>query len=879
MKGQSLVGTLIAGRYELLSVAGAGGMGVVYKARQIDLDRIVAVKFLDADFVSDQEMYSRFQLEARALSQISHKNVGAFYTFAALETGEPFIVMEYLEGQSLSSILSFGALAVDRVLKLSIQIADGMSCAHKNKLVHRDLKPGNILLVSAPEFDTIKVVDFGLAKHIETSSNPAYTRTGQLVGTPQYLSPEQCRGEKNIDARADIYAFGCVIYEMLFGVPPFDADSPVGYLYLHLNQRVSFPDAASKDDKVRSLCRVIQHCMEKEANDRYGDMQSVKADLSSIGFNQYRDLSAPPVVFAGQGKKRVWLALIVVITAAVIVWSPLQLQLKKTGSRPTAKQLLGQIKDAEKQHDKSKEMNLINALKQHIKQKGAGVDAASSMLLMAQELEGYPVAANSLALAAIFESFAAPKFYWKHKKDVRYDIGDLDIEGALSSNSVEFRRITEARLEKDSSKVLPAASIIESASKILLANNYCADRNLLLNLLSSNNIGPFISGKGFYAFYEFLTNSADNSRLPPSEALLDLYKTRVRILRRAGKNDELDSVLKKAVSIANALYGENSGSAVVVYLYGLNEGTDKTDITTVARLAELHAIKQDPSWVFVYHCLAQESSYARQWNRVIEFANKGIALEPNREYFASFLYQRGGAYNAQRRFDKSMKDFKEAYRITYHDLGRRWQYSIAMFDSLWASGSKKEANTFIEAELKELARAGLLREQSHVFCQVGEFYLGRGDLERAKDFFERGLALSPSLNDPELKMSCTFWLLSTENQGNSLTSGTLQKALAILKGSPGVWVGLLEKSDAMIQNAFRRYQLHNLNSDLKESAGQMIELSSSQISNRDSTKTIKSAISTLEIVQECAGKSESLTKELERLKKLTVSENKDSASS
>lgn len=558
MKGQSLVGEIIAGRYELLSVAGSGAMGVVYKARQTDLDRFVAIKFLDPDFVSDDEFSSRFQMEARALSQLMHKNIGGFYAFGALENGSPYIVMEFLEGQSLSSVISIASLPPERIVCIAIQIASGMSSAHQKQLVHRDLKPGNILLLKQPEPDSVKVVDFGLAKHV--AANPAYTRTGQLVGTPQYLSPEQCRGQKNIDQRADIYAFGCILYEMLVGVPPFDADSPVGYVYKHLNEKLSFPSELSNEPAVAAICSIIMHCMEKEPAHRYGSMSEIEQDLLCIKEKRYSELAAPHVV---RGRSRTVKRFYLLAVVAILVMSIAALALPYLVTKRSASMsdeamtsgLLEQIKRSETQKLGGAERAQVQQLKQVIRrQNKAGNERAAAFLRLAQGLQGYPIAANLFAISAIQESFAEKTSKFSTMKDSRYESVSHLKEAVVGS--VDVGRLIYKRVE-DEEKQFNAASIIDKASQILLDNDFVADRNLLLSLIKANRLLALQQRKQFAAFNEFACKSAEKSQLR-AEELLELYRRRADFLFANGSMKEAVLIRQKVYALAVKIYGDEN---------------------------------------------------------------------------------------------------------------------------------------------------------------------------------------------------------------------------------------------------------------------------------------------------------------------------------
>src|SRR5216684_6964837 len=223
------------GPYEIQAPLGVGGMGEVYRARDTRLERTVAIKVLPEHLSSNPDSKQRFEREARAISSLNHPHICALYDIGA-QDGVDFLVMEYLDGQTLADRLQKGALPIEQVLKIGMEIADALDKAHRQGITHRDLKPGNIMLTKAGA----KLMDFGLAKPAEaafiasasvgtpTLSN-RLTVEGTIVGTFQYMAPEQLEG-KDADARSDIFAFGALLYEMVTGKPAFSGKTPISVL-------------------------------------------------------------------------------------------------------------------------------------------------------------------------------------------------------------------------------------------------------------------------------------------------------------------------------------------------------------------------------------------------------------------------------------------------------------------------------------------------------------------------------------------------------------------------------------------------------------------------------------------------------------------------
>ncbi len=279
-----LIGTKLSGKYEILSVLGMGGMGVVYKGRQDVMDRIVAIKMLQAHFVSDSHSVKRFQQEGKATCKLNHPHIITVYDFGLSQHGgQPFIVMDYLQGVSLSDVIKQeGQVSVDRAVKIFIQAAEALGHAHKQGVVHRDLKPSNIVLVDYDgDKDFVKVVDFGVAQIIEErgTEGQRLTQMGEVCGSPVYMSPEQCQGHQ-LDHRSDIYSMGVVMYETLTNRLPLLGKTMVETMRKHMEDRPAPLSKARPDLYIpERVERVIMKALEKKPDARFATMEQLAQEL------------------------------------------------------------------------------------------------------------------------------------------------------------------------------------------------------------------------------------------------------------------------------------------------------------------------------------------------------------------------------------------------------------------------------------------------------------------------------------------------------------------------------------------------------------------------------------------------------------------------
>ncbi|HEX4186727.1 MAG TPA: protein kinase [Solirubrobacteraceae bacterium] len=305
-------GDILVGRYEVDTLLGRGGMSSVFSGWDRTLGREVAIKVLATELVEDGVFVERFEREARAAASLSHRNVVAVFD-SGVDEDARFIVMEHVSGRTLADLLRDGPMPVAEALEIAIGVAHALGAAHARGIVHRDVKPGNVMLAENAQ---VKVLDFGIARAPAATS---LTLTSTVIGTAGYLSPEQAEG-RAVDARSDLYALGCVLYEMLTGRPPFLADSAAALVHQHATRQPEPPSRFRREVSPR-LDAIVLRCLAKNPRDRYPRAQSLAAALTAVR-NARASGAGPPVgpLRATRSRRaQVWTAVSVLTALALVL--------------------------------------------------------------------------------------------------------------------------------------------------------------------------------------------------------------------------------------------------------------------------------------------------------------------------------------------------------------------------------------------------------------------------------------------------------------------------------------------------------------------------------------------------------------------------------
>ena len=329
--GSRLEGRTVAERYQVLEKIGQGGMGEIYRARHLLIDKLVAIKVLHPNRGGRRTALKRFQQEARAAASIGNLHIVDVTDYGFIEDGEAFLVMEYLEGESLAdAIAREGAMPAERVVVIASQILDGLGAAHEAGIVHRDLKSANVFLTRSSGDDLVKLLDFGISKIFpmeqateagegsDLGQSPTWlTDTGIMVGTPHYMAPEQAEESRGVDHRADLYSLGVILYEMLTGELPFAGTNIWNVLLKHASEEPSPPRKRRPDLSIpRDLERVVLRAMSKDPDDRYPSAQQMLGAIQDLAQEEVH--SGGPAPRTGRRSLDLrWVALMLVALAAL----------------------------------------------------------------------------------------------------------------------------------------------------------------------------------------------------------------------------------------------------------------------------------------------------------------------------------------------------------------------------------------------------------------------------------------------------------------------------------------------------------------------------------------------------------------------------------
>lgn len=434
------------GKYELKEKLGSGGMSVVFKAYDAALSRMVAIKLLLSHGDNNPIDIMRFQQEAKAASRLEHPNIVKVHDFSITDDGVPYLVMSYLEGISLSdTIKAEGGLSLGRWLSVMIQACDALAHAHQNNVVHRDIKPSNFVLSNENGAEVLKLVDFGIAK-IESNDEQALTKTGEVFGSPLYMSPEQCSGSR-VDARSDVYSLGCVMYEALSGKPPLSGDNALATIVKHLQEKpIPLQTVCPKIKDVKSVDNVVLKCLEKKPEDRFADTVAVRKELERLflGLGVRAKSQNRKTIFA-------FIAVVIIVVISIISYNTIERNIQESKIAAEQTEMVARRQKCTDTHLEGRRL----LAEKNYKQASVKLEEA---LNLAMELKTRPIVQASMALELAvselnLQNRSKAEDLFKQVVDWKFPVENYDSQGLkyhaytylANESKYNFWRLEEAK--------------------------------------------------------------------------------------------------------------------------------------------------------------------------------------------------------------------------------------------------------------------------------------------------------------------------------------------------------------------------------------------------------------------------------------------------
>jgi serine/threonine protein kinase/tetratricopeptide (TPR) repeat protein len=750
-----MVGKVIS-HYRILDILGKGGMGVVYKAEDTRLGRTVALKFIPEAFAWDRVLSERFHREARAVSTLNHPNICTLYDLDET-TDQPFLVMECLQGEDLRERLLAGAMQLDEVVRVAIQIADALDSAHTNGIVHRDIKPANIFLTTRGD---AKIMDFGLAKvagapSADTASSAAagLTDPGLAVGTVAYMSPEQARGEE-LDGRTDVYSCGVVLYEMLTGRPPFQGTT-TALTYVSILQGEPTPPSQLRPDTPASLEQIIARALAKTREARYQTAAEMLADLKALRRTGHRGSTthvgpiekraAPPQ----PSRKRVFAA--AAALAAVIAAGALYI-----GLRPKPLDTLAVLPFANAGADPAAEYlsdgvteSITNNLSQLSK---LSVRPYSAVVRYKKKDLTPQQAGRELSVGVVLTGRVAPRGEDLDVSAELIEVGDnrqiwggrytrsksdlLAVQEAISRDVSEKLRVKVAG--EDKQRIARRSTADTEAYQLYLQGRYHWNKRTLDGIQQSiDDYQQALRKDPRYALA--WAGQADAYALLADFNVLPAREVMPKLKEAAAKALELDESLAEAhTSLAWERFHEWDWAGAEKEFRRAIELDPRYPTARLwhgehlmaqgrfdEALQEMRAAQQiDPMSPAVGLALGYRYYYARQYPQAVEQIQKILAAEPA---FGAAHLDLGRAYEQQSAYPQAIEEFRKALELSEGNSDE-----LAELGHAYALAKQDREARKILAELKDRSRQTYVQP-----IWIAEIHVALGEKDMAHDWMQK----------------------------------------------------------------------------------------------------------------------------------------------
>jgi serine/threonine protein kinase/Flp pilus assembly protein TadD len=734
-KKELTTGSTFAERYQIIEELGKGGMGKVYKANDTDIKEKVAIKLIKPEISNDKKTIERFQNELKFARKIRHKNVCQMYDLNK-EEGTYYITMEYVSGEDLKSFIRrSGQLAIGTTIRVAKQVCEGLSEAHKLGVVHRDLKPSNIMI---DKEGNVRIMDFGIARSLRAKG---ITGSGVMIGTPEYMSPEQVDG-KEADQRADIYSLGVILYEMVTGKVPFEGDTAFS-IGVKQKSEIPRPPKEINEQIPDDLNRVILKCMEKEKENRYQGVSELHSELMSIEkgipttervIPERKPLTSKEITVTFRTKKLLIPALIIaaVIAAAVLIW---KLVPQKEITKTSIAVISFENQTGEKSYDylemaipnllitsleQSKYLSVMTWERMHdlLEQTGREdtevIDRELGFELCSMDNVGAIVVGSFVKAGDVFATDAKvldvkTKKLLKSVQSKGEGVGSiLDKQiGELSKEISQGVGLSERRIEPSQMRVA------DMTTSSMEAYNY------------------FLKGRDEYEkfYYDDARKSLEKAvELDPEFAVAYLYLSRVS--SSLGMQEERDAAREKARALAR-----KTSEKERLYIEASTASGEKR-LSIFQEMAEKY-----PKEKRVHYHLASYYDSNEIFDRAIEEYEKALELDPNYGYaLNSFAYM----YSDMGEYKKSIEYFKRYVAVNPEDANP----VDSMAELYFRMGRLDEAI----AKYKEVLE--IRPDFFQTYWRIGYIYALKKDYKQALEWCERDIAAAPT---PGTRITGYYW--------------------------------------------------------------------------------------------------------------------------